>query len=100
MSPTVRKYERVFSLPSGFPHPSRGRVIIGRFILITQLSSEYRLINALPAGCDPSNCDYYLGIRTNDEDPEFLDFMMVGKAQGWIAIGFSLKPDMVCVMTS
>eukprot|EP00731_Ephydatia_muelleri_P018005 Em0011g45a len=58
------------------------------------LSSEYRLINALPAGCDPSNCDYYLGIRTNDEDPEFLDFMMVGKAQGWIAIGFSLKPDM------
>ena len=52
-------------------------------------------MTAIPAGCDPSNCDYYLGIRTNDEDPEFLDFMMVGKAQGWIAIGFSLKQEMV-----
>ncbi|KAL5487379.1 hypothetical protein EMCRGX_G019973 [Ephydatia muelleri] len=56
--------------------------------------AQYRLVTAIPAGCDPSNCDYYLGIRTNDEDPEFLDFMMVGKAQGWIAIGFSLKQEM------
>ena len=57
--------------------------------------AQYRLVTTIPAGCDPSNCDYYLGIRTNDEDPQFLDFMMVGKAQGWIAVGFSPKQEMV-----
>eukprot|EP00731_Ephydatia_muelleri_P037926 Em0599g4a len=63
-------------------------------LLPSSSGAQYRLVTAIPAGCDPSNCDYYLGIRTNDEDPEFLDFMMVGKAQGWIAIGFSLKQEM------
>ena len=37
-----------------------------------------------------------LGVRTNDNDTNYLDFVLEGDAQGWIAIGFSPERGMVC----
>jgi hypothetical protein len=53
-----------------------------------------------PKGCNHSNsttgCDFFLGINTNSENSSYLDFTLEGKAKGWVAVGFSKTPNMVC----
>ena len=56
---------------------------------------DYRLRIRDPPGCDPSECDLYVGIDTNTGDAEFLDIYIEGDAQGWVAVGFSDTRDMV-----
>ena len=53
-----------------------------------------------PKGCGQSNskCDYFLGINTNSKDSTLLDVTLVGKANGWVAVGFSQTPDMVILL--
>ena len=62
-----------------------------------QTPHPYRLTHRIPSGCDPSQCDYFLGISTNANDDNLLDFTLESSAQGWVAVGFSKTPDMVCV---
>ena len=64
-------------------------------LLQTRNASEYRLRYRHPSGCDPDNCDYFVGIDTNQKDPSFLDFYLVGKTTGWVAVGFTKTPNMV-----
>ena len=63
--------------------------------LQTRNASDYRLRYREPSGCDPDDCRFFVGIDTNEEDPSFLDFYLVGKATGWVAVGFSETPNMV-----
>jgi hypothetical protein len=60
----------------------------------TRNASEYRLHYHQPHGCHPEDCDYFVGIDTNEGDPSFLDFYLVGKAKGWVAVGFSKTANM------
>eukprot|EP00731_Ephydatia_muelleri_P018004 Em0011g44a len=53
----------------------------------------YRFTATIPPNCI-SNCDYFLGIRTNDNDPTYLDFMLEGSTTGWIGIGFTKTGSM------
>ena len=55
----------------------------------------YRLTHRIPAGCNRSDCDYFLGINSNNDDDDLLDFTLEGRADGWIAVGFSRTPNMV-----
>ena len=55
----------------------------------------YRLTHQIPAGCDQSECDYFLGISSNRDNNDLLDFTLEGVAEGWIAVGFSKTPNMV-----
>ena len=36
-----------------------------------------------------------MGIDTNTGSASFLDFYLVGRARGWVAVGFSTTHDMV-----
>lgn len=60
----------------------------------TRDASGYRLRYREPHGCDPDNCDYFVGIDTNTGSASFLDFYLVGRARGWVAVGFSTTHDM------
>ena len=57
---------------------------------------DYRLRRRDPDGCDPDRCDYFLGISPNSGNSSYLDFYLVGRATGWVAVGFSLTANMVC----
>lgn len=57
--------------------------------------ADYRLVFSSPAGCSPSDCDFFIGIDTNTANPDFLDIYMEGSTQGWVAVGFSDSPNMV-----
>ena len=57
---------------------------------------DYRLRYYDPVNCDPDNCTYFLGIDTNEGNPLFLDFYLTAETEGWVAVGFSLSPNMVC----
>ena len=59
----------------------------------------HRLTHHIPSGCDPAQCDYFLGISTNPYDDDLLDFTLEGTAGGWIAVGFSKTPNMVGIWT-
>ena len=56
---------------------------------------DYRLQSRDPSGCTPPDCDFYMGIDTNAQDPTFLDFYLVGDAAGWVAVGFTDSANMV-----
>ena len=58
-------------------------------------NSNYRIKYNAPENCEEATCDYFVAITTNKEDPKFLDFLIEGKAQGWVAIGFSTDGKMV-----
>ena len=64
----------------------------------TQAKSVYQISIGSPKGCSQSaaGCDFFLGINTNSENSNYLDFMLEGKAKGWVAVGFSKTPNMVC----
>ena len=68
------------------------------FICFSQtLSLEYRLSLSNPKDCDRSagKCDFFLGINTNSENSDYLDFTLEGSAKGWVAVGFSKTSNMV-----
>jgi len=48
-----------------------------------------------PEGCDPAQCDIFVGIDTNAGNPQYLDITLQGNSQGWIAVGFSATQNMV-----
>ena len=58
-------------------------------------NAVYRFTATNPPNCVQSTCDYFLGIRTNDNDPTYLDFVLEGSATGWIAVGFAQSSAMV-----
>ena len=45
--------------------------------------------------CREHECDFYLAFRQNTDNSTYLDFDLWGKTTGWVAIGFSLTPNMV-----
>ena len=57
--------------------------------------ADYRLRRQVPDGCDPDNCDYFMGINTNEGNTSFLDFYLTAEIDGWVAVGFSQTDDMV-----
>ncbi|KAL5471600.1 hypothetical protein EMCRGX_G029728 [Ephydatia muelleri] len=54
----------------------------------------YRINYNAPPNCEKTTCDYSVAIATNSEDSSFLDFVLEGNAQGWVAIGFSTNGNM------
>lgn len=56
---------------------------------------DYRLTFRTPNNCQLDQCNVFVGIDTNVDNPMFLDITMQGVAQGWIAVGFSESQDMV-----
>ena len=58
-------------------------------------NAVYRFTATNDPNCVQVTCDYFLGIRTNDNDPTYLDFVLEGSATGWIAVGFAQSPAMV-----
>ncbi|CAI8036557.1 DOMON domain-containing protein FRRS1L [Geodia barretti] len=54
---------------------------------------DYRLRRRDPAGCDPQDCDFFMGIN-NNTNPEYLDFYMTADIGGWVAVGFSPSANM------
>lgn len=63
------------------------------------LHAYHRLTHRIPSGCDPSHCDYFLAIDTNPNNNDgLLDFTLEGTARGWLAVGFSKTPNMVCTV--
>ena len=57
--------------------------------------SEYRLRYREPRGCVPDDCDYFVGIDTNEGESSFLDVYLVGKTRGWVALGLTKTANMV-----
>lgn len=43
-----------------------------------------------------SSDDYYLRARVNPRNSEYLDVVLEGVANGWVAVGFSINQTMVC----
>ena len=33
--------------------------------------------------------DYYLAVRTNSDNPQYVDILLEGDADGWVAVGLS-----------
>ena len=61
---------------------------------------DYTVIARSPSGCEPSACDRFFGVQVNADNDSYLDFYMEGNAQGWLALGFTLTPNMVCWVMS
>lgn len=58
-------------------------------------STNFRISRRFPKECEQSECDYFVGINTNPENDDFLDFTLEGEAEGWVAVGFSNTSSMV-----
>lgn len=58
-------------------------------------NTTFRVTSSLPHGCQGSECSFFVGINTNQDDERFLDFLVEGRAQAWVAIGFTTTPNMV-----
>ena len=56
---------------------------------------DYRITARFPEDCVVSECDFFVGIDTNDNDMDFLDIYIEGEADGWVAVGFSPTRNMV-----
>ena len=61
----------------------------------TKFGTDYNLVFREPAGCDPSACDIFVSIDTNQGNSDYLDIYMQGASQAWIAVGFTETPNMV-----
>lgn len=57
--------------------------------------SDYRLTFRQPSGCKPEECTMFAAVDTNKGNSSYLDIYMSGKAQGWVAVGFTKAPHMV-----
>ena len=69
--------------------------VVRNYLLQIRIASEYRLRYREPKGCDPEDCDYFVGIDTNTGNSSFLDFYLIGRARGWVAVGLAMAPAMV-----
>eukprot|EP00731_Ephydatia_muelleri_P023075 Em0015g658a len=54
-------------------------------------SEPYSFVATIPSNCTQTSCNYYLAVRSNRNNPLYLDFLLEGNAKGYVAIGFS--PD-------
>ena len=54
-------------------------------------NANYPTVLSVPTGCPRDQCYFYVEMLVSDEDKEFLDFQMEGKATGYIAIGFGTQ---------
>ena len=65
------------------------------FLLWQGKTTGFRLTKGFPMGCEwaTGECTYFLGIDT-DENNNIL-ITLEGKANGWVAVGFSKTPNMV-----
>ena len=61
----------------------------------TRSGKNYNLVFREPVGCEPSACDIFVGIDTNQGNSSYLDIYMQGNSQAWIAVGFTESPNMV-----
>ena len=82
-------------MPVNLDFLSLDKAAKAKFRLQVRNASDYRLFYREPSGCEPDNCDIFVGIDTNEGDTTFLDFYLVGKAEGWVAVGFSETSSMV-----
>ena len=58
--------------------------------------TSYHWSQGIPGGCSDSHtCDIFVGINSNSQDSNMLDFTLEANAKGWVAIGFSKTPNMV-----
>ncbi len=69
----------------------------GNTVAPVRAPEDYRLQTLSPTGCSRASCDLFIGIDTNTGDNGFLDIYMEGTAAGWVAVGFSETPNMVCI---
>ena len=53
----------------------------------------------MPNNCSRSDCSLFVGLSTSRQDPSFLDVVLEGAAEGWVAVGFSETKDMVRLTT-
>ena len=67
----------------------------GTFALQARDGGDYRLRYRDPANCSPDSCDYFIGIDTNRDNASYLDFYIVGRASGWVAVGLTGTANMV-----
>ena len=58
---------------------------------------EKNVVLSIPSRCadEPSTCDYYVAMAPNPENNSYIDVHLEGKADGWIAVGFSNDTFMV-----
>lgn len=77
------------------------KYLCNNIIIITMQSNieNYRLTHQIPKGCVPPLCDFFMGISTNDNNRSFIDFTLEGRANGWVAVGFSNTSNMVASYT-
>ena len=64
----------------------------------TQSSTTFQFTRGIPEGCNPSECDYFIGINPS-KNKNLLDITLEGNAKGWIAVGFTKTPSMVILVT-
>lgn len=60
-----------------------------------QSYTKFQFSHGIPEGCAQAECDYFVGINPSS-DENLLEFTLEGNAKGWVAIGFSKTPSMVC----
>ena len=65
-------------------------------LIILQFSEAFSMTLKIPEGCQQEDCDYFLGLKQDEKDSNLLHFVLEGKSNGWLAIGFSHSPSMVC----
>ena len=71
-------------------------IILHYITLQTRSATDYSLIFREPEECDPSACNTFIGIDTNQGNSDYMDIYMEGATEGWIAVGFTKTPNMVC----
>ena len=64
----------------------------------TRLPTEYDTILRQPPGCGVGDCDIFIGMETNEGSDAYLDVYMQGTAAGWLAVGFTVTPNMVRII--
>ena len=63
---------------------------------MSQSYSKFQFSRGIPEACAQSECDYFVGINPSSSDKNLLEITLEGRARGWVAVGFSKTPSMVC----
>ena len=50
-----------------------------------------------PVRVSTSGGDYFFAARRNNENSDFIDIHLEGKAEGWVAVGFTTSKTMVSI---
>ena len=59
-----------------------------------------QLVLSEPDGCVVSSCTTYVSIVRKKEDEDHVNIYMEGESSSWVAVGFSISPNMVSIMWS